>query len=104
MSIIYKWLVTGLESEGANNIVKTVHYKVEGANTTHFAYIGNSVQIEFDSSKPFSDYQNLTEDQVIGWIKQAIGDQLATSYEHDIAIEIQAKTNPIQKPGLPWSN
>lgn len=104
MSIIYKWSITDLEASGQDNVVHTIHYKVEGQNETHFAYIGNVVKIQLDTSKPFSDYQNLTEVQVIEWIKQAIGDQLATSYEHDIAVEVQAKTNPINKSGLPWSN
>ena len=57
------------------------------------------------SSVDFVEYDKLTEDVVIGWVKSALGEDRVKQIEDDITAQIDAQENPpaaIEGYGVPW--
>ena len=57
------------------------------------------------SNVDFVEYDDLTEDVVIGWVKSALGEERVKKIEDDIAAQIDAQINPpaaTKGDGVPW--
>ena len=57
------------------------------------------------ASVDFVEYDDLTEDVVIGWVKSALGEEKVKQIEDDIAAQIDAEENPpaaTKGSGVPW--
>lgn len=57
------------------------------------------------ASVDFVEYDDLTEDVVIGWVKSALGEERVKQIEDDIAAQIDAQENPpaaTEGYGVPW--
>ena len=57
------------------------------------------------ASVDFVEYDDLTEDVVIGWVKSALGEERVKQIEDDIAAQIDAQENPpaaTKGSGVPW--
>jgi hypothetical protein len=62
------------------------------------AVLGSVIQI-LDS---FTPYDELTKEQVVGWVKNALGEEQVTSVEESLANQIQQKLDPTDASGVPW--
>ena len=64
-----------INSDGLQNVVCTVQYKIV------CEYLGERLVNMFDvelpppDSQSFVDYNNLTQSQVLGWVKESLGQQ-----------------------------
>jgi len=57
------------------------------------------------SDVDFVEYDDLTEDVVIGWVKSALGEERVKKIEDDISAQIDAQENPpaaTEGSGVPW--
>ena len=57
------------------------------------------------SNVDFVEYDNLTENIVIGWVKSALGEERVKQIEDDIIAQIDAQKNPpapTEGSGVPW--
>jgi hypothetical protein len=57
------------------------------------------------ASVDFVEYDDLTEDVVIGWVKSALGEERVKQIEDDITAQIDAQENPpaaTKGSGVPW--
>ena len=57
------------------------------------------------ASVDFVEYDKLTEDVVIGWVKSALGEDRVKQIEDDITAQIDAQENPpaaTEGYGVPW--
>ena len=52
----------------------------------------------------FTPYEELTQDQVIGWVKDTLGEEQVTSIETGLATQIEQKLHPTDAQGLPWGS
>lgn len=108
MTTTYTWniaqLDTYLEYEGHPDVVFTVHWTLSGTDGEYTAGVYGSVGVTLDPEATFIPFASLTEKQVIGWVKAALGEEQVTSYEENVAGQIEAQINPpIVTPPLPWS-
>jgi len=59
-----------------------------------------------EEKEGFIPYSDLTEEQVVGWIKSSLGTEGVESIEKSLASQVDNKSNPpvvpVVKP-LPWS-
>ncbi len=56
--------------------------------------------------KDFVAYSDLTEEQVVGWVKESLGKEGVDSIEKSLASQVDKKINPPVVPTvkpLPWS-
>lgn len=103
------WSITNLEcySEvaGEQNVVYTIGWLLTGTDNVHLASIHGTVNIPINSSTPFTPYADLTQEQVIEWVKSALRAEQVAAYESNLTLQIQNLANPpTTTPPLPWSS
>jgi hypothetical protein len=82
--------------------VYTVHYTVNLEQDGETAGVYGSVGLGDPSPESFTPFSELTKDEVIGWVKAALGDEQVASIEAALAEQIQQKLNPTSAAGTPW--
>lgn len=103
MSTTFTWKVSQLERETADGFVYTAHYTVNASDDTYSSGAYGSVGLERpDTLIPYSD---LTEEQVIEWIKEKIGgSEKVTEIEAALQSQLDEQRTPTKASGIPWSN
>lgn len=105
------WKIDNLEVkpqiDGFQNVVWTVHWRVFAKEGDVSASIYGSSTLTFDptTATDFVNYDDLTENQVIDWVKTSMGPESVQSVEAAAAAELNRNLNPptVTKP-LPWMN
>ena len=97
------WQVNTLERELADGYVKKVIYRVNGKDGDYLFRATGEVKLpKPDTLVPYKD---LTETQVIGWIKTKLdADNAGTVAKIEQAIEdgVNKQKNPTTGVGTPW--
>ena len=102
MATTFTWGINTLERETNDGFVFTAHYTVDANDGTYSAGAYGSVGFERpDNLIPYAD---LTLNQVVGWVKEAIGgaDKVA-EIEAALQAQIDEQRAPTKAAGLPWS-
>jgi hypothetical protein len=107
MTVTNTWAVVQMDAypeyEGHTDVVFTVHWTLTGTDGEYDAGVYGSVGLTLDPEAKFTPYADLTQAQVIGWVKDALGEEQVTSYEDGVANQIAALINPpVVNPPLPW--
>lgn len=91
------------EVDGEKDIVFTVHYTLNSVDGEYTGSVYGSVGVKLDDGAPFVPYANLTLDQVVGWVQNALGAETVASMEANVAQQIEDAKNPkVVTPPLPW--
>lgn len=111
MSNTYTWTATNLigypQYEGQTDVITTVFYTVvadDGAG--HTANIQSIQQTPLDPLVPFIPYPDLTNDIVIGWVQDDLGESGIASIYACLDAQIENQINPPLTPQsfpLPWA-
>ena len=116
MTNTYVWTINELECYPTNpqpNCVFNIHWSITATSSTinpqtnkpYTAYSYGSQAIQYDDSEQYIPYENLTQDIVVGWIKESIDktEMPVSSLESSLDAIINNQINPpIIKPALPW--
>ena len=94
----YEWNVVNMEHKTDNGFVVTVHYTVNAQDGEFSASSYGTVGYTQDSEN-FVPYNQLTKEQVIGWVHQSLNKD---EIEANLVNQIEAQKNPVQQSGLPW--
>jgi hypothetical protein len=82
------------QEEGKTNVVYNVHWIVTGVDGDYSATnIGTQV-VPLSEGSTFIPFEDLTNDVVVGWTKEAMGEEQVTQIEASIANQIEALINP----------
>ena len=105
----FTWKVANLERNVADGKVYTVHYTVNAlsdqvdpnSESGGFFSAGAYGSIGFDGevTTPFAD---LTEEVVIGWVKEQFGAEKVAEIETALQAQIDEKVAPTKAAGVPW--
>jgi hypothetical protein len=107
--ITYSWEITSLGSypqyDGEQDVVILINATYSGTDGTYIASIKIAQSLIIDANTPFTPYADLTEEQVMGWLLNALTPQQIDQMQLKIADQIAADNQPaiVQLP-LPWSN
>jgi hypothetical protein len=107
--INYTWIVTQLLTEtieGNENYVVIAHCETIGVDGEYSASVPNVIQFSTEDVTVFIPYEDLTEEMVIAWIKESLGEEGVLSIEASIQAQIEAQKNPPvtpQETPLPWN-
>jgi hypothetical protein len=107
--INYTWKVTQLLTEtieGNENYVVIAHCETIGVDGEYSATVPNVIQFSTEDVTVFIPYEDLTEEMVISWIKESLGEEGVLSIEASIQAQIEAQKNPPvtpQETPLPWN-
>ena len=108
MTITNTWSVVSMdcypELDGQTDVVFVCHWTLNGTDGEHTGGVYGSVGLTLDPEATYVPYADLTEAQVIGWVKEALGEESVTGYEENVAQQIANQINPpVVTPPLPWS-
>ena len=116
MALTYEWKLTGLRKQqtaNLDNVVIGTFWKVTGTdedgNTGEFSG-ATPFELSSVNTASFTAYADLTEEQVLNWIKQRVSGSAITSYwDHINSViirDIDAKKYErvmVMETDLPWS-
>jgi hypothetical protein len=108
--INYTWNVTQLYTEtieGKEDYVVLANCETIGVDGDYTASLPNVIQFSTEEVGTFIPYADLTEEIVVGWIKESLGENGIISIEACIQGQIDSQINPPQVPvniPLPWLN
>ena len=82
------------QEEGKTNVVYNVHWVVTGVDGDYSATnIGTQV-VPLSEGGDFIPFEDLTNEIVVGWTKEAMGEETVASIETSIANQIQDLISP----------
>jgi len=82
--------------------VYTAHWTVNLEDQGESAGAYGSVGFGDPDPDSYTPFDQLTQDQVIRWVKEALGDEQVANIETALASQIQQKLNPTSAAGVPW--
>ena len=97
----FTWSINTLERETDDGFVFTAHYTVNANDGTYSSGAYGSVGFQRpDNLIPFAD---LTEELVVGWVKEALGgDEKVTEIQDALQSQIDEQRAPTKAAGVPW--
>jgi hypothetical protein len=102
MATTFTWGVANLERETADGFVFVCHYTISANDGTYSSSAYGSVGFQRpDNLIPFSE---LTEETVVGWVKEHFGAEKVAEIEAALQAQIDEQRAPSKASGLPWAN
>ena len=112
MEINYNWVFNPLESyptaSGYNDVVFNVHWDCLGSQeysgSTYNGRVYGCKGVSIHSGSAFIPYNDLTQDEVLSWVWNSMGEEQKLAYESAVQTQINNLINPpvVQLP-LPWA-
>ena len=109
MTTQFAWAVNSMtaypEAEGQTDVVFSIAWVLSATDGTYNSAAYGSVDTTYVAGSPFTPYDQLTLDQVNGWVADALGpDGIAKAQaDCDAAIAAQQDPNLPVTPPLPWN-
>ena len=101
MATTNTWKIAQLDRETADGYVYTAHYTVEASDETYKA--GAYGSIGFEKPETLVAYADLTEEVVIGWVKDQLTAEKVTEVETALQAQLDEQAAPTKASGKPWS-
>ncbi len=104
MAITKTWEINTMERDVSDGFVTKVIYRVKGiSGTEEKSRKTGSVEFTKPESLPsdFVDFTKLDATTVLGWVKTALGDQVA-KIETELEAEVNEVLTPTTASGVPW--
>ena len=94
------WKIVNMERDSATGFVNTVHWTCSDADADGNAgSTYGSIGLEGELVTP---YEDLTEEVVIGWLHEAMGEETVAAHEAAVAAQIAEAKAPKVATGMPW--
>ena len=108
MANTYSWVIEAMDcvpqEDGKTDVVMTVHWRQNATDGTYNATVYGTVGLTYTARSPFTPYANLTQQQVIGWVQDALGAERCAEITANLDAQIANQVNPpVVTPPLPWA-
>lgn len=101
MTTTFTWGISELERETSDGFVFTAHYTINASDDAYSA--GAYGSIGFERPESLIPFDDLTEEQVIGWVKTALGgDEKVSEIQTALQNKLDEKRTPTKATGKPW--
>lgn len=99
------WTISQLDckpqEDGLTDVVVTAHWQCTGTQDEYSAQVYGTASFTLEQGAGFTPYNQLTQDQVLGWCYANGVNKDAT--EASVQAQLDAQINPpIVTPPLPW--
>jgi hypothetical protein len=92
------------QEAGYTDVVYQVNWLASDTDGTNEARCSEKTEVPTPAGPTFIPYDQLTEPQVIGWVKDALGPLRVAAIEADLNFQIlYMQQPPVTSPPLPWS-
>jgi hypothetical protein len=89
--------------DGKQNVVYVVNWLLTATGNGNTVQIYNTTNLEYAAGSPYTEYASLTPEQVLGWVKNALGQEQVRAYEVEADEALAKKAAPqLVTNGLPW--
>lgn len=102
MATTFSWKIANLERETADGFVFTCHYTVNADDGTYTSGAYGSLGLE--RPKNLIPYSQLTEEMVVGWVKDKFGAEKVAEIEAALQAQLDEQHAPSKAAGVPWHN
>lgn len=111
MSTIFTWTITRMQclaqADWQTDVVIVASWNCNGAvvqnNVPYASDYSGTLTFTLDPSVPITPFNQLTQDQVLGWVWQE--PNLKQTVESNVSSQLDRLINPpVTTPPLPWSN
>ena len=103
MATNFDWRVANMEHYTSDGVVFVCHYTVGANDGTYSSSAYGSVGLEKPAPFEMIPYADLTEDVVIGWVKNHFGEEKVGEIEAALQAQLDQQHAPTTAPGLPWA-
>ena len=112
MAVSYFWTINPLEAyptaSGESDVVFTAHWQLHATETvdetTYTAQSIGTQGLTYTSGSAFTPFEELTLEQVQGWVEGAMGEEQVNNIKANLATNIANQINPpvvtLQSPWL----
>ena len=100
MSTTFTWAIANLERETADGFVLTAHWTLSAADGTYASSAYGS--LGFERPDKLIPYADLTEEMVIGWVKDAFGAEKVAEILAALQAQLDEQHHPSKASGTPW--
>ncbi len=100
MSTKFNWTINQLDRNTSDGFVTGAHYRVDAVDGDFFASTYGIVNFTQEEGQSMTPYQELTPEQVLGWVQDKLGKDVV---EASLQSQIDERKNPVTSTGLPWS-
>jgi hypothetical protein len=105
MSVEKIWKITKLDTESSTeypNTVVAAHWECTGTDGTYSGRTFKMIYLDPPENN-FIEFNRLSEQQVIAWVHEKMGEETVAYWEGLVDIQIEKQHRPpVQSPGLPW--
>jgi len=101
MATTFTWGINTLERETDDGFVFTAHYTVNASDEAYSS--GAYGSIGFQRPDNLIPYADLTEETVIGWVKDQFGEEKVAEIEGALQAQLDEQRAPSKQSGLPWA-
>lgn len=96
----YRWTISQMNRNTADNFVVTVHYNISATDGTYQASTYGTTSYTQTPGESYVPYADLTEAIVVGWVQNTLGKD---TVEASLQSQIDAQINPVEEAGVPWA-
>jgi hypothetical protein len=99
------WNISSLNRSLPDGVVLTAHWRVTKTQDGHTGSVYGTISLPHKDhdARDFIPYDQITEAQVIQWVKDEMGANQVAAYEAAVQGQIDAQVNPSTASGTPWS-
>jgi len=105
MATTFEWSITQMncypQAEGQSDVVFCCHWTCSGTDGTYNGSVYSTCSVTYVAGTPYTPYDQLTQDQVLGWIWSSGVDKASAEAAVQSQID-NAKNPPVVSPPLPW--
>ena len=111
MAATFTWDIPQVDRHLSNGLIINIHWTlravetIDGTEYTQTCYGSKGVSGD-PSSSDFIDYDKVTKEDAIKWVKAALDDSeedaSSTELEASLQNQINKKANPTDASGVPW--
>ena len=94
------WKIAQLDREVVDGFVFTAHYTIDARDEDYSA--GAYGSMSFERPEVLIPYADLTEEMVVGWVKDKLGEEAVTNVETQLQSQLDEQRTPTKGSGVPW--
>jgi hypothetical protein len=103
MTTTFNWTIPQMDRLTSDGFVCTVHYNVTATDDTFSASTYGTIGYTQQPDETYTPYADLTQEQVVGWVKTALGEEGLASMEEALSSQIVEQKSPKMSHGTPWT-
>ena len=112
----FNWRIDSLDTDIDTGVIRAAHWELSAFEWVNLEEGNENDKVlhkervygmlgfwdATSESEDFISWESVTEDQVIGWVKDSLGEEEILKLEQSVVKDLNLKINPEIKINLPW--